>query len=112
MTSAPVKRIKAPATLKQLQQTIATFAAKHGIHHAPTAIKYRENEIMLDLDDEDDYSLGMEQALKSKPPVMAFYAHFQQSAYPELEEKKEATSTAASTEGVDVEMDDAPTKGV
>jgi hypothetical protein len=43
---------------------------------------------MVDVDDEDDFQLGMEQAMRGDKS-MNFFAHFQKSAYPELEEKKE-----------------------
>lgn len=67
---------------------------------------------MVDVDDEDDFQLGMEQAMRGDK-AMNFFAHFKKSAYPELEEKKEPMSTRATE---DVEMssgeDERPAKGV
>jgi len=67
---------------------------------------------MVDVDDQDDFELGMEQAMRGDK-TMNFFAHFQKSAYPDLEEKKEPVSTRASD---DVVMssgeDETPAKGI
>jgi len=67
---------------------------------------------MVDVDDEDDFQLGMEQAMRGDKS-MDFFAHFQKSAYPELEEKKEPASTRASEDAVmSSGEDERPAKGL
>jgi len=67
---------------------------------------------MVDVDDEDDFQLGMEQAMRGDKS-MNFFAHFQKSAYPELEEKKEPASTRASDDAVmSSGEDERPAKGL
>lgn len=70
---------------------------------------YREDKrAFVDVDDEDDFQLGMAQALSLMPAEITFVVQF--TAYPDLEERKDPRP---STE--DVDMDDeeeVPVKGI
>ena len=104
-----VKRVRSPASLKLLKEQAAAFAAKHGIQTPISQIMYREDKrAFVDVDDEDDFELGMAQALSQVPAEITFVIQFAQ--YPDLEERKEPRPTAE-----DVYMDDeeeVPVKGI
>jgi len=110
-----VKRVRAPSSLKQLKEQSAAFALKHGIITPITQIMYKEDKrAFVDVDDEEDFQLGMQQALKTAPPAeITFFVQFEKSAmlgYPDLEERKEPRS-----DDVDMEEDDeedVPAKGI
>jgi len=112
-----VKRVRSPASLKQLKEQAAAFALKHGIATPITQIMYKEDRrAFVDVDDEDDFQLGMTQALQNKlPPEITFVVSFQKSAaaYPELEEYKEPRPVAQEDADMDiVDDDEVPAKGV
>lgn len=51
-----VKRVRSPASLKQLKEQAAAFAAKHGINTPIAQIMYKEDKrAFVDVDDEDDF---------------------------------------------------------
>ena len=107
-----VKRVRAPSSLKQLKDQSAAFAQKHGITSPISQIMYQEDKrAFVDVDDEEDFQLGMMQALKTLTPCeITFIVKFEKSAalaYPNLEETKEPRE-------VDMEEDDddeTPLKG-
>jgi len=76
-----VKRVKAPATLKLLKEQAAAFAFKCGINSAIAQIVYKEDKkVFVDVDDEDDFQLGMAQALHTRvPPEITFVVKFEKS---------------------------------
>jgi hypothetical protein len=89
-----VKRVRAPSSLKQLKEQSAAFALKHGIATPISQIMYKEDKkAFVDVDDEEDFQLGMMQVLKTKSPAeITFLVQFEKSAtlgYPDLEENKE-----------------------
>jgi len=85
-----VKRVKAPSTLKVLKEQAAAFAKKQGINAAITQIVYRDaRRDFVDVDDEDDFELGMTQAIQSKLNAeITFVIKFEKSASLQ-EERKE-----------------------
>jgi len=108
-----VKRVRAPSSLKQLKEQATNFAAKHGIISPITQIMYKDKHF-VDVDDEEDFQLGMMQVLKTVVPAeITFFVHFEKSAtlgYPDLEERKEPSTKAS-----EVEMDsddEVPAKGI
>lgn len=106
-----MKRVKAPANLAALKTVAEAFASKHEIVAPISSISYKDERAMdIDVDDEDDYQLGMTQALQVKiPKEITFIIQFQKSAYPNLEEKKEAQIV----DDVDIDDDEeVPAKGI
>ena len=89
-----VKRVRAPSTLKQLKEQSAAFAQKHGIAAPISQIMYKEDKkAFVDVDDEEDFQLGMMQALKIVTQrEITFIVKFEKPAaalaYPDLEEAK------------------------
>jgi hypothetical protein len=65
-----VKRIRAPSSLKQLKEQSSAFGLKHGITTPISQIMYKEDKkAYVDVDDEEDFQLGMIQALKTASPA-------------------------------------------
>lgn len=67
----------------------------------------------VDVDDEDDYELGMTQVHKTFiPKTVTFVASFQKSAYPDLEEKKEPVPVNSVDDFDMCDQADVPAKGI
>lgn len=73
---------------------------------------YKDNN-WVDVDDEDDFELGMTQINKTAPPkTVTFVASFQKSAYPDLEEKKEPAPVNQVDDFEMIDEEDLPAKGI
>lgn len=67
----------------------------------------------VEVDDEDDYELGMTQIQKTfVPKTVTFVAQFQKSAYPDLEEKKEPAPVNVEEDFDMCDANDMPAKGI
>merc|ERR1711862_806398 len=74
---ATSKRIKAPESFAKLQSTITSFAAKFNLALPIVQIKYADfANRFYTVDDQDDFELGMTQALKMQTKQITFVAEF------------------------------------
>merc|ERR1712110_536525 len=106
---ASTKRVKAPANFSQLNGAITTFASKFNIVEPVDQIMYSDRTNWYTVDDEDDFQLGMTQAIQGQMKEITFVVKFKKSAYPDLEEKKETRQN----EDFDMISDDeVPAKGI
>ena len=70
------KKVKIPNSFRQLKSQAGSFATKNGVKNEINAVLYEEDGCFISVEDDDDFELCLEKAIKTTAKAVTFLIQF------------------------------------
>ena len=87
----PSKKVKLPNSFRQLKSQAGSFANKTGVKNEIVAVLYAEEENLVTVEDDEDFELCLEKAVKSEAKSVTFLVRFAEKERQEAQDGQKQT---------------------